>query len=69
LSLFKKSGTKKAFRKAFHEETRRDYDNEKTIKKKVRVQVEQLKSTKDPSKAGFLLREKQHDTMTIKQNI
>ena len=54
-------GNKKAFKKAFHEEARREYDNEKAVKKK------------DPSKSGFLLREnhflKPHDSTTITQNM
>ena len=54
-------GNKKAFKKAFHEEARREYDNEKAVKKK------------DPSKAGFLPREnhilKPHDSTTITQNM
>lgn len=65
-------GNKKVLKKAFHEEARREYDNEKTVKK-IREQVGQLKSIKDPSKAGFLLREnhilKPHDSTTITQNM
>lgn len=65
-------GNKKAFKKAFHEEARREYDNEKAVKK-IREQLAQLKSVKDPSKAGFLLREnhilKPHDSTTITQNM
>ena len=40
MSLFKKSGIKEAF----HDEARREYDNEKTVKK-IREQGEQLKSS------------------------
>ena len=65
-------GNKKVFKKAFHEEARREYDNEKTVKK-IRQQVGQLKSIKDPSKAGFLLRENHilepHDSKTITHNM
>ena len=65
-------GTKKAFKKAFHEESRREYDIEKKMKT-IREDLERLKSVKDPSKAGFLLRDnhtlKPHDSTTIKQNI
>ena len=61
-----------AFKTAFHEEARREYDNEKAVKK-IREQLAQLKSVKDPSKAGFLLREnhilKPHDSTTITQNM
>ena len=37
---------KKAFKKAFHEESRRPYDNEKT-EKEIRKEVKRLKSMKD----------------------
>ena len=65
-------GNKMAFKKAFNKEARREYDNEKAVKK-IREQLAQLKSVKDPFKAGFLLREnhilKSHDSTTITQNM
>ena len=65
-------GNKKAFKKAFHEEARRQYDNEKAVKKKLESNlIAQLKSVKDSS--GFLLREnhilKPYDSTTITQNM
>lgn len=64
--------TKKDFKKAFHTEARRQYDNEKNISKN-RKQAEHIQSEKDPSQAGYILREnhvlKPHDSETIRQNI
>ena len=64
--------TKKSFKKAFHAEARREYDNNK-MKAAIKQQMEQIKSVKDPSQAGFLLREnhvlKPHDSATIRQNL
>ena len=64
--------TKKDFKKAFHAEARRQYDNEKMISK-IKKQAKHIKSEKDPSQAGYFLREnhvlKLHDSGTLTQNI
>ena len=63
---------KKSFKKGFHEEARREYENGKSIAK-MKQQVEQIKSVRDPSRAEFFLREnhilKPHDSATIRQNM
>jgi hypothetical protein len=64
--------TNKGFKKAFHVEARREYDQEKRVAQ-IKKQVDQLKSEKDPSRAGIFLREdhvlKPHDSKTIRQNM
>ena len=64
--------TKKDFKNAFHTDAQRQYDNEKNISK-IGKQVEHIQSKKDPSQAGYILREnhvlKPHDSEAIRQNI
>jgi hypothetical protein len=43
--------TKKDFKKAFHAEARRQYDNE--MISKIEKQAQHIKSEKDPSQAGL----------------